>query len=114
MSASRRGLADVNRTDGYNRGVTDSPPDGLERLAGDTSPEAEARQLEAWRRRSSVEIAQTIRAAWLAGRRMAWIGLRERFPLANEDELRARLAVQLLGADLARRVHPDIDRYLDA
>ena len=87
---------------------------GLEPLSRDTSQEAEARQLEAWRQMSSIEIAETIRAAWSAGRRVAWVGLCERFPLADEDELRVRLAVQVLGRDLARRIHPDVERYPDA
>lgn len=94
--------------------MNDPRPGGPEPLSRDTSAEVEARQLEVWRQRSSIEIAQTIRAAWLAGRRMAQIGLRERFPLADADELRVRLAVQLLGRDLARRVHPDVARYPDA
>jgi hypothetical protein len=62
---------------------------------------------------SSIEIARTIRAAWSAGRRMAWIGLRERFPNADHDELRVRLAVQTLGPELACRIHPEAARYSD-
>lgn len=85
-----------------------------EPLSSDTSPEAEARQLEAWRGMSSIEIARTIRAAWSAGRRIAWIGLRERFPHADDHELRVRLAVQTLGRDLALRIHPEVARYPDA
>jgi hypothetical protein len=63
---------------------------------------------------SSIEIARTLRAAWSAGRRMAWIGLRERFPRADDHELRVRLAVQTLGRDLACRIHPEVARYPDA
>ncbi len=59
---------------------------------------------------SSIEIAQTMRAAWSAGRRMAWIGLRDRFPAAADEELRVRLAVQVLGPELAVRVYPDAAR----
>jgi len=62
---------------------------------------------------SSIEIARTIRSAWVAGRRMAWVGLRERFPNADDQELRVRLAVQMLGPDLASRIHPDAARYAD-
>lgn len=90
----------------YNRAV-------IEPLSSDTSPDAEARQIEAWRRMSSIEIAQTMRAAWSAGRRMAWIGLRDRFPAAADEELRVRLAVQVLGPELAVRVYPDAARYTD-
>ena len=45
---------------------------------------------------------------------MAWIGLRERFPRASDDELRVRLAVQTLGPELACRIHPEAARYIDA
>jgi hypothetical protein len=45
---------------------------------------------------------------------MAWIGLRERFPQADDHELRVRLAVQTLGRDLALRIHPEVSRYPDA
>lgn len=62
---------------------------------------------------SSIEIAGTIRAAWSAGQRMAWIGLRERYPEAQESELRIRFAVQMLGAELASKIHPDAPRYVD-
>ena len=62
---------------------------------------------------SSIEIAQTILAAWSAGRRMAWIGLRERFPGADADELRVRLAMQTLGPELAGRIQPEVARYSD-
>jgi hypothetical protein len=82
-------------------------------ISSDTSREAEARQLEGWRRMSSIEIARTIRAAWSAGQRMAWIGLRERHPDAQDDELRVRFAVQMLGPELALRIHPDASRYVD-
>jgi hypothetical protein len=86
---------------------------GPEPLSSDTSLEAETRQLEAWRRMSSIEIARTIRAAWSAGRRMEWMGLRERFPDADDDELRVRLALRTLGPDLAGRIHPEAARYSD-
>ena len=90
------------------------PASSQEPLSSDTSLEAEARQLQAWRAMSSIEIARTIRAAWSAGQRIAWIGLQERFPHADADELRVRLAVQTLGRDLAHRIHPQVDRYPDA
>jgi len=41
---------------------------------------------------------------------MAWIGLRERLPRADDDELRVRLAVQMLGRELAGRIHPEVTR----
>jgi hypothetical protein len=82
-------------------------------ISSDTSREAEAVQLEGWRRMSTIEIARTIRAAWSAGQRMAWIGLRERYPEAQDDELRVRFAVQMLGVELAIKIHPDASRFVD-
>ncbi len=63
---------------------------------------------------SSIEIARTITAAWSAGQHMARIGLRERFPEAQDDELRVRLALQMLGVELASKIHPDAPRYADS
>jgi len=82
-------------------------------ISSDTSREAEALQLEGWRRMSTIEIARTIRAAWSAGQRMAWIGLRERYPEAQDDELRVRFAVQVLGVELALKIHPGASRFVD-
>jgi hypothetical protein len=75
------------------------------RLSEDTTREAEDRQIEAWRHMSSVEIAETLNAAWSAGSQIAWFGLKDRFPAASDDELRARLAVVMLGRDVACRIH---------
>jgi hypothetical protein len=38
-------------------------------------------------------------------RLLAWTGLRSRFPQASEAELRFKLAVLLLGEELARKVY---------
>jgi hypothetical protein len=80
----------------------------------DTARDVEDRQVEAWRRLSSVEVAETLNAAWSAGTQIARFGLRDRFPAASEDELRVRLAVLMLGRDLAARVYPDAGAFLDA
>jgi len=77
------------------------------RLSADTARDIEDRQVEAWRRLSSVEVAQTLNAAWSAGIQLAWFGLKERFPTASDKELRVRLAVLMLGRDVAARIHPD-------
>lgn len=76
------------------------------RLSSDTTRDIEDRQIETWRHMSSVEIAQTLNAAWVAGSQLAWLGLKDRFPAAPDDELRIRLAVLMLGPDVASRIYP--------
>lgn len=79
-------------------------------LSRDTDAEAEARQIEAWRRMSSIQIAELITGASRAARALALAGLRARHPAASERELLIRLAALTLGRDLARRVYPELDR----
>lgn len=83
-------------------------------LSHDTSDDVEVCQLERWGTMSSIEVARTLNLAWVAGRRMALIGLRERYPLADEAELHVRLAVQTLGLELAGRIHGDVSRFADS
>jgi hypothetical protein len=52
-------------------------------------------------------------AAWLAGRRLAWFGLKDRFPDAPDREIQLRLAIETLGSDLACRIHPEARALLD-
>lgn len=74
----------------------------------------EALHLAGWRKMSSVELAGTLNAAWRAGRQIALIALRERYPQADESEIRVRLAVQTLGVELAARIQPDAARFLES
>jgi hypothetical protein len=83
------------------------------RMSADTARDVEDRQVEAWRRLSSVEVAQTLNAAWSAGTQIARLSVKDRFPAASEDELRVRLAVLILGRDLAARVYPDAGALLE-
>ena len=43
---------------------------------------------------------------------MALAGIRHRHPEASQSEQQLRLALILLGADLARKAFPDIDRLV--
>lgn len=79
-------------------------------LSRDSDPEVEARQIEAWRRMSSIELAKVVAGASQAVRALALAGVRARYPQASERELVARLAAVTLGRDLARRVYPELDR----
>jgi len=74
-------------------------------LAPDTSAEAErvlidlARRMPPWRKLALVgEMNRTVRALALAG-------LRQRYPQAMPDELRHRLALLVLGPELATRTY---------
>lgn len=53
---------------------------------------------------SPEEKAATFTALTMAVQELALAGLRQRYPAATEDELRLRLAVRRLGADVVRRV----------
>jgi hypothetical protein len=71
----------------------------------DTRPEMEALQIKllreapAWRK---MEMLVSLNAA---ARELALAGLRRRYPLAGEAELRRRLADILLGEELALKVY---------
>jgi hypothetical protein len=73
----------------------------------DTHPDMEAlhirllSELPPWRKLQMMAELNT------AARRLAIIGLRERYPNASEAEIRRRLADLLLGEELARRVYGD-------
>jgi len=77
------------------------------RLSLDTSPDIERRQVDAWRHMSPAEKAATVtgltRAAWA----MTAAGVRQRFPEASPREHFLRVAVIVLGPELARLAYPD-------
>lgn len=83
-------------------------------LTRDTSREAEALQVQAWRSMSSVELASLIAGASRSARTLAMEGLRSRYPGASERELTERWAVLTLGLALARAVYSDVDRLLES
>lgn len=84
------------------------------RLSTDASRDIEERQIEAWRRMSSVDIARTLNAAWTTGSQLAWCGMKDRFPTASDHELRVRVAVLMMGRDVASRIYPDALALLDS
>jgi hypothetical protein len=77
----------------------------------DTDPKMEALQVQllreapAWRK---LEMMAQLNAS---ARLLALSGLRQRFPLAGESELRRRLASLLLGEELARKIYGE---FIDA
>jgi len=76
-------------------------------LSADTSRDAEAVQIELWRRMSPVEKARAITSASQAAQALSLAGIRLRHPGASERECQLRLAVLKLGSDLALRAYPE-------
>ena len=65
-------------------------------------------QIERWRRMTPDEKAAIVTSLTRAVFEMARAGVRHRYPLATEHEQFLRLAVVILGEDLARKVYPDL------
>ena len=86
--------------------VTETP------LSLDTSPDIERRQVDAWRRMSAADKAATVtgltRAAW----EMTAAGVRQRYPDASSRERFLRVAVIVLGPELACKAYPDAARVI--
>lgn len=80
----------------------------LPNRSADTSAEAEALQIEIFRRMSSAEKARIVSDADQAARSLALVGLRRRFPAASPAELQRRLMDLLLGEELALKVYGPI------
>ena len=78
-------------------------------LSLDTPPAIERLQIEGWRRMSPADKANTVRALTAATIEMAKAGIRHRHPDESPAQHRHRLAVILLGPDLARHVRLDVD-----
>lgn len=76
-------------------------------LSADTSRDAEAIQIELWRRMSSIDKARAITNASLAAQQLSLVGIRLRHPEASERECLLRLAALKLGPGVAQRVYPE-------
>jgi hypothetical protein len=74
-------------------------------LSSDTHPKIEALQIQLWRQASPTRKMQMVAQLNASARLLALTGLRSRFPQASEAELRFKLAVLLLGDDLAHKVY---------
>ena len=79
------------------------------RLADDTPPDIEARQIDAWRRMPASQIAALVTSAARAADDMARAGIRARYPNASGREQFLRLAILKFGYELARQAYPEID-----
>ncbi len=85
----------------YNRVVQPTP------LNLDTAPEIESQQIAAWRRMSPQEKAALVTALTRTAYEMAWAGVRHRHPGASAREQFLRVAVIVLGPELAATAYPD-------
>lgn len=80
---------------------------GVTSLSLDTSPEIERRQVESWRQMSAAQKAAVVTGLTRAAYAMTFAGVRRRHPDALPREQFLRVAVIVLGPDLARRAYPD-------
>lgn len=77
-------------------------------LFSDTHPKMEALQIELWRAASPTRKMEMVAQLNQSAHLLALAGLRSQYPLADEAELRRRLADLLLGHELARKVYGDL------
>jgi hypothetical protein len=77
-------------------------------LSLDTSPEIERLQIEGWRQMSAAQKAAIVSGLTQAVFDLALAGIRARHPDSSPRERFLRMAVIVLGSDLARRVYPEI------
>jgi hypothetical protein len=82
-------------------------------LSADTSRAAEDIQVERWRAMSPSERADLISSLCRTVDAFALAGIKLRHPGASERECFLRLAAIKLGADLARRVYPELSALSD-
>ncbi len=77
-------------------------------LFSDTHPKMEALQIQLWRQASPTRKMHMLAQLNASVRMVALVGLRSRFPDADEAELRRRLADLLLGEELACKIYGEI------
>ena len=81
-------------------------------LSLDTAPDIERRQVDAWRRMSAIEKAAVVTGLTRAAFAMTSAGVRHRYPGASPREHFLRVALVVLGPDLARLAYPDAARLI--
>ena len=81
-------------------------------LSLDTSPDIERRQVESWRQMSAAQKAAMVTGLTRAAYAMTSAGVRQRHPDASSREQFLRVAVIVLGPDLARLAYPDAARVI--
>lgn len=82
-------------------------------LSLDTAPDVERRQIDAWRVMPAVEKAALVTGLTRAAFAMTAAGVRHRHPDATPSEQFLRVAVIVLGPELARKAYPDAAQVID-
>ena len=77
----------------------------MKRLAEDTDANSERVLMELWRRATPQRKLAMVLDANRTSRALAMAGLRRRFPAADMNQLRRRLADLWLGPELARKAY---------
>jgi hypothetical protein len=77
-------------------------------LFSDTHPKMEALQIQLLRQASPTQKMNMLAQLNEFARLLALAGLRSQYPQAAEAEIRRKLAVLLLGKDLAYKVYGDV------
>jgi hypothetical protein len=83
-------------------------------LTLDTSRGAERMQVQMWRRMTPLEKSRAVSDLSLAVRNLSFLGIRQRFPNATDNECRLRYAILTLGRELAVLAYPEIASLRDA
>jgi hypothetical protein len=73
----------------------------------DTSPDIVRRQVESWRRMSAAQKAAMVTGLTRMAYAMTEAGVRHRYPGASPREQFLRVAIIVLGPDLATLAYPD-------
>lgn len=73
--------------------------------SSDTTEDAENVRFDILRRMSFPDKAHLVRELTLGVQRLAFAGLRERYPDASDDEIWLRLAARRLGRETVRKVY---------
>jgi len=78
-------------------------------LFSDTDPKMESLQIQLWRQASPTRKMNMLAQLNASARTLALAGLRSRYPDSSEAELRYKLAVLLLGEELAQKAYGDLE-----
>ncbi|MEW5983459.1 MAG: hypothetical protein AB1806_13985 [Acidobacteriota bacterium] len=81
-------------------------------LSADTSPDIERRQVESWRAMTATQKAAIVTGLTRAAYAMAYAGVRQRHPDASPREQFLRVAILVLGPELASVAYPDAAELL--
>ena len=82
-------------------------------LSLDTAPDIESRQIDAWRVMPAAQKAALVTGLTRAAFAMTAAGVRHRHPDATPFEQVLRVAVIVLGPELAQKAYPEASQVID-